>query len=261
MGRAWRWLPLRAEEASRNMAVDEAIFKAYTLGLAPPTLRCYLWSPPGVSCGRFQDPAVEVDLAACTARGYGVVRRPTGGRAVLHEGDLTYMVVTGEKDDLPGGTLPAYLHLSQGLLAALTSLGIPAQLYTPAGKDCRRNPACFASPSWYELTVGGRKVAGSAQRREGGGVLQHGAIMLHFSPDRLAAVLRSAIPRPDLAAQLAASAAGLDEFAPGLAPAALAEAVRAGYAKALEVEVAEGGLSEAEEEFAQELLPKYKETF
>ena len=181
MSRAWRWLPLRAEDAPRNMAVDEAIFKAYTLGLVPPTLRCYVWSPPGVSCGRFQDPAAEIDLAACAARGYGVVRRPTGGRAVLHEGDLTYMVVAGEQDGVPGGTIPAYLHLSQGLLAALTSLGVPAQLYTPAGKDVRRNPACFASPSWYELTVGGRKVAGSAQRREGGSVLQHGAIMLTFS--------------------------------------------------------------------------------
>ena len=257
MNGIWRWLPLRADDAARNMAVDEAIFRAYALGLVPPTLRCYTWSPPGVSCGRFQDPAVEVDLAACAARGYGVVRRPTGGRAVLHEGDLTYAAIVGERDGLPAGTLPAYLHLSRGLLAGLTSCGIPAELHTPAGKDGRRSPACFASPSWYELTVGGRKVAGSAQRREAGSVLQHGAIMLSFFPDHLAAILRSAVPRAELAAQLAEAAAGLHEFAPGLAPAALADALRAGFADALRVEMAEGILTEEEEILARDLRLKF----
>lgn len=242
------------------MAVDEAIFRVYAEGRVPPTLRFYTWDPSAVSCGRFQNVAGEVDLDGLARLGFGVVRRPTGGRAVLHRGDLTYAVVTGARDGLPAGVLPAYLYLSQGLLSGLSLLGIKAELHTPAGKEgARGNPACFASPSWYELTVAGRKVAGSAQRREGGALLQHGSIMVSFAPAELAAVLRPSKPMPDYAAQLARSAAGLGEFAPGLTIPRLAAAMVKGFMEALPIEFQEGGLTEEEERLAEELRPKYAE--
>lgn len=256
-GRAWRLLPLCTGDAARNMAVDEAIFRAYAEGRVPPTLRFYTWAPPAVSCGRFQDMAGEVDLDALRRLGFGIVRRPTGGRAVLHHGDLTYAAVIGDRDGLPAGTLPAYLYISQGLLAGLTGLGIEASLHSPTGKAAGGNPACFASPSWHELTVAGRKVAGSAQRRDAGVVLQHGSILIDFAPAALAAVLRPRGFIPNYAARLAGAAAGLREFAPGLTQAGLAAAITAGFAKALGISFVEGRLTEEEEKLSEELRPKY----
>jgi len=239
------------------MATDEAIFRAYAEGRVPPTLRFYTWQPPGVSCGRYQDVPREVDLDACRERGYAVVRRPTGGRAVLHQGDLTYAVVIGDRDGLPAGILPAYLHLSRGLLAGLALLGVAADLHAPAGHEGRGNPACFASPSWHELMVGGRKIAGSAQRRESGAVLQHGAVMLSFAPDEQARVLRSPLPGRDLAKILARSAAGLTEFVPGLDASRLAVMLTAGFAEALQVEMVAGTLTAIEERMVAEFRPRY----
>lgn len=255
MRRAWRLLPLTPGDPAWNMAVDEAILCAYGRGLVPPTLRFYTWEPPAVSCGRFQD-LTEIDLSACARMGLAVVRRPTGGRAVLHEGDLTYAVVIGARDGLPDGTLPSYLYLSRGILAGLARLGIDAELAAPNEKAGRRSPACFASPSWYELIVGGRKVAGNAQRRVGGDVLQHGSIALSFSPARLAAVLRAPGSEGALAERLGRAAAGLSEFIPGLTAARLAGAIQEGFAEALGAEMAEGRLTEAEE---AEALARWEE--
>ncbi|MGQ9778292.1 MAG: lipoate--protein ligase family protein [Bacillota bacterium] len=257
MLRPWRLLPLSPGGPARNMAVDLAIFHAYRQGLVPPTLRFYTWEPPAVSCGRFQD-LTEIDLAACARLGYRVVRRPTGGRAVLHEGDLTYAVVVGARDGLPPGVLPSYLFLSGGLLAGLRRLGLVAELAGPA-KSGPRSPACFASPSWYELVVAGRKVAGSAQRREGGDVLQHGSIALTFSPARLAEILRAPRGGGDQVARLARAAAGLSSFLSGITAARVAAALREGFAEALGVELVEGRLSEAEEETAALLMADYPE--
>ncbi len=261
MATVWRVLPYSAGNAAVNMATDEAILKAYAEGRVPPTLRFYTWEPGAVSCGRFQHISREVELSACAGLGLDVVRRPTGGRAVLHQGDLTYAVVTGERDGLPTGTLAAYLHLSKGLLAGLTLLGLEAQLYTPKGKanpGAGRNPSCFASPSWYELTLAGRKIAGSAQRRESGAVLQHGAVMLDYQPERLAAILRGSGPSPARAAFYAKNAAGLKEFLPDLTASCLASALTAGFAQALMARMQSGGLTDWESEQIAALEPKYR---
>ena len=250
-------MPLQPGAPARNMAVDEAILRAYAQGLCPPTLRFYTWDPPAVSCGRFQAIEREIDLEACRAAGVAVVRRPTGGRAVLHEGDLTYAVIAGEEDGLPPGVLPAYLHLSKGLQRGLLRLGVSAGLHTPRGKAPDRNPACFASPSWYELTVAGRKVAGSAQRREGAAILQHGSIVISLAADKFVSLLRFSRPGSETAKHLTLAAAGLSEFVPGLAPPALAAALAEGFAEALRVEIHAGSLSPAEEGLAAELEPKY----
>jgi lipoate-protein ligase A len=149
-------------------------------------LRLYAWEPPGLSLGRGQ-PGADVDRAACAQDGVDVVRRPTGGRAILHTDELTYSVVAPLDEPRIAGDIPAsYRRLSHALLAALQHLGIDAQSQTPSHgqQDANReprdpNPVCFEVPSHYELTTtDGRKLLGSAQMRTHDTVLQHGALPL-----------------------------------------------------------------------------------
>ncbi|MCL5676382.1 MAG: lipoate--protein ligase family protein [Firmicutes bacterium] len=178
-----------------NMAIDEAILEAHAAGHVPPTLRFYGWSPAAVSIGYFQRLEAEVDLEACRSLGVDVVRRPTGGRAVLHESDeLTYSVVI-RQELLPGDVIHTYRVLCEGLLAGIHGLGVEAGMATPdPGRSGRleiaSSSACFNSPSWYEVETGGKKVVGSAQVRHDGVILQHGSILLELDADRLFTVLR-----------------------------------------------------------------------
>jgi len=170
-------------------------------GLSPPTVRVYTWEPPALSLGYFQ-PLAEVNLAACRVAGVDVVRRPTGGRAILHEQELTYSLVAPESSpSVAGGVLESYARISQALIAGLARLGIDARFAPPAGRLAESpSAACFEVPSSYEVLVAGRKLIGSAQRRQPGVVLQHGAIPLQFNPDRLVGLLN--LPSPAAATAL-----------------------------------------------------------
>ncbi|MEZ4657516.1 MAG: lipoate--protein ligase family protein [Caldilineaceae bacterium] len=176
----WR---LIIEDAPRagpaNMAVDHAIAEACAAEESLPTLRFYRWQPPAVSLGRHQ-PLAEIDLEAAAARGYDIVRRTTGGRAILHVDELTYSVAAPKSEPrVQGGVMDAYLRLSNALVAGLHLLGVPADkagAETKVSKDV--SAACFEVPSAYEITVGGRKLMGSAQSRRAGYVLQHGSLPL-----------------------------------------------------------------------------------
>lgn len=208
----WRLIAeTRPRPGAENMAVDEAILETAAAGQAPPTLRFYAWDPPALSLGYFQDAEREADLAACRAEGVDVVRRPTGGRAVLHDREVTYSVIvpTGL---LPGSVVETYRKLAGGLVLGLREIGLDAAMAperdTPGGPGSPYG-ACFEVPSSYEITVGGRKVVGSAQTRRRGVILQHGAILLEFDAARLARTL--GFP-PEAAPRLAARAAGLSEF-------------------------------------------------
>jgi lipoate-protein ligase A len=177
----WRLLVTPPSSGARNMAVDEAILDAVAAGQATPTLRLYAWSPPCLSLGHAQDADV-IDEAALARASWDWVRRPTGGRALLHIDELTYSIAAPDSvPELARGVLPAYRHLSRGLLAGLESLGLrpdPPSLTVVAETD-RRNPVCFEVPSAYEITVRGRKLLGSAQLRRRAAVLQHGSLPLH----------------------------------------------------------------------------------
>lgn len=173
-----------------NMAVDQALAEACAAGEAAPTLRFYRWNPPAVSLGRHQ-PAAEIDFEAAAARGYDVVRRTTGGRAILHVDELTYSVAAPKDEQrVRGGVMDAYLRLSNALLAGLQNVGLMAN---KAGGDVRAgkevSAACFEAPSAYEITAGGRKLLGSAQSRRAGYVLQHGSLPLMGNIARLIDVL------------------------------------------------------------------------
>jgi lipoate-protein ligase A len=159
------------------MDADEALL-AEVAGGAPPALRLYRWSAPALSLGRFQ-PDDDVDGEACARLGVDVVRRPTGGRGLLHGADLTYSVALPRPPGAAGGVDAVYCLLAGALIAGLARLGVDAAV---ARHDGPAGPVCFAAQQGADLRVGERKLCGSAQVRRHGAVLQHGSILL----DRLA---------------------------------------------------------------------------
>jgi lipoyl(octanoyl) transferase len=176
-----------------NMAIDETIMEAVSAGNAPPTLRFYQWSPPCISLGKRQ-PLSGIDLERCRQDGVQVVRRSTGGLAILHTDELTYSLVTYPDDPRGGGAiLDSYRKLSQGLVSGLGLLGLSAQMQPVSpGANHNGSAACFEAPSAYEITVDGRKLIGSAQTRPHGKLLQHGSVPLTGDIGRLAKYL---VPR------------------------------------------------------------------
>lgn len=186
----WRLIIDEPLTGAMNMAVDEAIMMAVQRGLVPPTVRFYRWSPPAVTLGYFQNLDKEVDLGACRESGIDVVRRLTGGRAVLHHRELTYSLVGPEDNSRVKGTiLQSYLSISRGLLKGLQGLGVRAQLAEGKKPGESMSAACFDAPSWYEMVVEGRKLVGSAQTRRYGCLLQHGSVPVHSDADLLFSVL------------------------------------------------------------------------
>lgn len=172
------------------MAVDEMLLDAVVGDNSLPTLRLYDWEPACLSLG-YAQPLSDVRLDELNKDGYWLVRRPTGGRAILHIDELTYSVIGSEDDPrLKGGVLESYRVLSQALLQALHLLGIPAQSDGRKSGESSRvsgvaNPVCFEVPSNYEITVDGKKLVGSAQARRKNGVLQHGTFPLYGDITRI----------------------------------------------------------------------------
>jgi lipoyl(octanoyl) transferase len=174
-----------------NMAVDQALLRGVGRGEAP-AVRFYGWQPACLSFGRNQRARGVYDEAALLARGIGVVRRPTGGLAVLHDRELTYAVAAPVAElGLPRA---AYVAINRALVQGLQSLGVSARLATgrPPPANAPRLDAdvpCFASPAPGEVVIGARKLVGSAQCREGRAILQHGSILLAADQGRVSGFL------------------------------------------------------------------------
>ncbi len=166
-----RLIGFRFGEPFRNMALDEAVARCVGAGESPPTLRLYGWTPSAVSVGYFQEVAEEVDLEFCRRRGVEVVRRLTGGGAVIHtSGELTYSFTAKEGDpSIPPDIQESYEVICTPIVEAVKSLGAEAR-FRPVN----------------DIEVGGRKVSGSAQTRRFGAVLQHGTLLLDLDPSYLA---------------------------------------------------------------------------
>lgn len=176
--RQWRLIYDRPTPGPRNMAVDEVLLGAVAAGQSPPVLRLYGWEPLCLSLGYGQQ-AGDVDFERLQARGWDVVRRPTGGRAILHGDELTYSVCLPEGHPLAqGDVVSSYRRLSSGLAAGLERLGLSTQADRQTARAGKPGPVCFEVPSHYEITAGGRKLIGSAQTRRRGGILQHGSLPL-----------------------------------------------------------------------------------
>ena len=219
MSDSWRLLVDAPAAGAWNMAVDEVLVGGVAAGTAPPTFRFYQWRPACLSLGYFQ--AFEVvNLDGCRALGVEIVRRPTGGRAILHDRELTYSVaLPASALGHDAGVLPSYYRISVALQEGLRRLGVPATLApeSAASGAPEHGPVCFDRPSAHEILLDGRKLVGSAQMRRGGAVLQHGSILLEPRVDNLRECLR---PLDDPAHPH--SAEGWDEIKDGVA--GLAEA-------------------------------------
>jgi lipoate-protein ligase A len=233
---SWRYLDSGPASGADNMAVDEGLFREAVSPGTLPVLRFYTWSPPAVSLGRFQDKERAVNAEACQQRGFDIVRRITGGRAVLHCNELTYSVIARTDSDLfPNEILGTYKVIAAGLLAGLSGLGITAEMVSRSGrhagmvKSSPQEPACFSSPSWYEIMVKGRKIIGSAQRRVGGAFLQHGSILIGYDPALEAEVIPGGGMRD-------AVTCIRTELGREVGPDEVKRAFREGFARALDME-------------------------
>jgi lipoate-protein ligase A len=236
------------------MAVDEAILRAVAAGRVPPTLRFYAWEPPCLSLGRAQKVS-DVDLDALYAVGFDLVRRPTGGKAILHVDELTYSVIVPQGEPrVAGGVVESYRHLSTGLLRGLERLGVANLTANQRAGDRRlEGPVCFEVPSDYEITVGGQKLVGSAQMRSHGVVLQHGAMPLHGDIARICSLL-TAHPDP---VRVRARATTVEEaLRRSVTWNEAADALAAGFAEALKLRLEPGVLTDEERACAEELRAK-----
>lgn len=203
-----------AQDGITNMASDQAIMEAVGEGSAPPTLRLYGWSPPCLSLGYAQRRR-DVDETRLQARGWGLVRRPTGGRAILHADELTYSISLPQDHPLvEGDIVTSYHRLSNALREGLLRLRVE----TSAQAQHKRGAAtavCFETPGDYEITAQGKKLLGSAQVRRHKAVLQHGSLPLSGDISRICEVLHypSESDRARARQQVAARASTLEAVA------------------------------------------------
>ncbi len=264
---AWRFLHTGHRSPAENMAIDEAILTAHSEGASPPTVRFYGWNPATLSIGYFQK-AQEVNFDRLRSENIGFVRRPTGGRAVLHDKELTYSIIVSEDyPGIPRQVTEAYRVLSEGLLLGFRALGLNAEMVQLATEEEKEkyasagSAACFDSPSWYELVVEGRKVAGSAQVRQKNVVLQHGSILLDLDTDQLFRLL--VFSNEKVAERMKQSflkkAVAINDLLrmQGRQPVMLAEveaSFREGIARGLDIQLEEQPLCAYEVELAERLV-------
>lgn len=249
--RQYRVLYDNPTQGRRNMAIDEAIMEAVAEGNSPPTLRFYAWDPPCLSLGYNQRWRNSVDMVRVQANGWEVVRRPTGGRAILHTDELTYSIAVPEAHALAkGSVVDSYRRISQGLMAALQRLGMYAKADLHAGGAKSTAPVCFEVPSDYEITTpDGRKLVGSAQVRRKGAILQHGTLPLWGDVARIcdALVYEDDSARETAKIQVRDRAATLtDALGVAVSWEAAADAVVAGFNEVFGGEFVRGALSDAE---------------
>lgn len=268
MTETWHFINTGSHDPYYNMALDEALLNFVSRGEIDPVIRFYTWNPPTLSIGYFQRLSKEIDIDKVKEKGYGLVRRQTGGRGVLHDKELTYSVIVPESHpDMPKTVTEAYRVISEGLLEGFKSLGFDAYFAVPRSKEEReklkqpRSSVCFDAPSWYELVVEGKKIAGSAQTRQKGVILQHGSIlqdvdiddlfdMFIFKNDRLKAKMKEPFVEKAVAINdLSDSHVSLTK---------MEVAFKEGFKKALDLEYQPLELTEAQQEEVKVLEEKYR---
>ena len=191
----WELILDGALDGRSNMAIDAALLDEIEQSSEVRTIaRFYSWRKPTISLGRHQKIEHAVDAAYCLANGIDIVHRPTGGRAVLHDDELTYAVVSNDSSRFGDTIYGNYRRVSEALCLGYNQLGIPALLAPDTRKlaplSNGADPPCFLSPSRYELMAGGRKIAGSAQRRVRHSFLQHGSMPIICNHEVLARATR-----------------------------------------------------------------------
>jgi lipoate-protein ligase A len=253
----WRLLITPPARGAWNMAVDEALLEGIARPASLPTLRLYAWEPACLSLG-YSQPLSDVDLPRLRSRGWDLVRRSTGGRAVLHTDELTYSVIAPITEPRVAGTvLESYRRLAEALVEALRLLDLPVEMHTPAGGGTKTpNPVCFEVPSTSEITVGGRKLVGSAQARRKQGFLQHGSLPLTGDLTRIlqALVFPGEPARTEAATRLLERATTVESALGRVVPwGQAAQAFITAFQSVLNLDLQPGALSLEEESRASEL--------
>ncbi|MDU5974188.1 MAG: biotin/lipoate A/B protein ligase family protein [Staphylococcus epidermidis] len=268
MTEIWNFINTGSKNPYYNMAMDEALLNFVSRGEIDPVIRFYTWNPATLSIGYFQRLQKEIDIDKVKEKGYGLVRRQTGGRGVLHDKELTYSVIVPESHpNMPSTVTEAYKIISQGLLEGFKNLGFETYFAIPRSKEERdklkqpRSSVCFDAPSWYELVVEGRKIAGSAQTRQKGVILQHGSIlqdididdlfdMFKFKNERLKAKMKeNFVQKAEAINDISNQHITLNE---------MENAFEAGFKKGLNIDFKPLELTKKQLEEVQELEDKYR---
>jgi len=187
MSTAWRLIDSGPCSASYNMALDEAIASAVRSHESPPTLRFYGWDSPSLSLGCFQK-ASDLDLVYCREQGIPVVRRQSGGRAILHGDELTYSFsVRTDREPFSKGLLESYRSISNAFSLAFRKIGVhvESKKQKERGRVLTKSPLCFQSSSYGEILINNRKIVGSAQKRWEDGLLQQGTIPYAYDKEKM----------------------------------------------------------------------------
>lgn len=236
---------------ARNMAIDEAIMESGRRGLV--TLRLYRWEPGCLSFGRNQTALGRYDGDRAAALGYDVVRRPTGGRSVLHHHELTYSVTAPASW---GSLREVYVRINRALAAGLRLLGVDAVVHESATGPTPRPTvrACFRDPLPGEVTVAGRKLVGSAQWRDAGALLQHGSILIRNEQKLVEDLRTGALPAAEIPAVGLAELLGSEPDATDLE-----RAIVAGFEQVLEASLEPGELTAGETDRAATRLEAYED--
>ena len=231
MNKKWWFLDTSWSAGPANMATEEAILN-YKINHpeAPPTLRVFGWSPPCVSLGRTQ-PFNDMNLVKCRELGIYIVRRLTGGTAILHDRELTYSIIISQNDGIPFNIVESFRTLNQGLILAYRKLGVPVELITRQQKDCR--VWCFASQGIADLAYQGKKIVGSAQYRRGTTILQHGSLIIRHNLKLMSELA------PEI---LLSEATDLETIRGKTTLQEIKTAIRQGFEEALDIEFSDGDL-------------------
>lgn len=250
----WRLIIDGRVPGATNMAVDGAVLASRRAGSCAPTLRLYRWEVPTVTLGRFQK-LDGVDLEACERRGFDVVRRPTGGRGVLHDDELTYSVVADLADGAPRGVVASYQHISNALAEAYRALGVDAEL-TRRSRGPAGSAACYLHATPADLSLGAAKLSGSAQVWSGDAVLQHGSFVRTRDTEAEAEVFR--LDEKGRASLTGSTATLADAL--GAAPTVeeIAEAAVRAFESVLGVRLEPGVLTADEVGLAARLVPEHE---
>ncbi|MGK5092060.1 lipoate--protein ligase family protein [Deltaproteobacteria bacterium TL4] len=197
----WRLLQDLDKSGSFNMAADQVLLEQFHPG-NPPTFRLYTWNRLTLSIGKNQNLDDDIDGDWCQANGIEIIRRATGGKAVLHGKDLTYALIGDTRDPrFSGGIMNTYKFISQGFVDFFEALGLAPQIQPYSPRPSQATPVCFARPSAFELLIDGKKIIGSAQRQTANAFLQHGtipiqdqtALLAHIFPHSTAAELQKEV--------------------------------------------------------------------
>ena len=253
----WRVIYDKPRSGAENMAIDQAIMEAVGAENMPPTLRFYSWQPVCLSLGYAQS-VKDVDLGRLQNNEWDLVRRPTGGKAILHTDELTYSVALPENHPIVrGGVIASYHRLSSALLAGLERLAVQADITSREEAGRATGAVCFEVPSDYEVTADGHKLIGSAQVRRQQTVLQHGTIPLYGDVGRICEVLDFT---DDIARQTARD--HVQQRATTIKRAVghriewqtVANALHASFAETFNLDLVQGELSDAEWQHVAELI-------